>query len=126
MAIARTLLVNPAILVLDDATSAIDVTTEDAIHHAFETLMAHRTTIIIAHRLSTISLADRVLLLEGGRIVASGTHLDLLATEPRYADVLARASADDETAADDEVAAGDADAGAGRAAGRAGGEGAAP
>ena len=89
IAIARTLLVNPRMLVLDDATSAIDVSTEEAIHHALETLMRGRTTLVIAHRLSTISLADRVLLLEGGRIVASGTHSELLATEPRYVDVLA-------------------------------------
>lgn len=90
IAIARTLLVNPRILVLDDATSAIDVTTEEAIHQALETLMEGRTTIVIAHRLSTIALADRVVLLEGGRIVADGTHSELLATEPRYVDVLAR------------------------------------
>jgi ATP-binding cassette subfamily B protein len=92
IAIARTLLVNPRILVLDDATSAIDVTTEESIHEALDTLMTGRTTIVIAHRLSTISLADRVVLLEDGRIVASGTHADLLATEPRYADVLAHAA----------------------------------
>jgi ATP-binding cassette subfamily B protein len=96
IAIARTLLVNPKILVLDDATSAIDVTTEDAIHDALHTLMQHRTTIIIAHRLSTISLAERVLLLDDGRIVATGTHAELMANEPRYSDVLARAADDDE------------------------------
>jgi ATP-binding cassette subfamily B protein len=92
IAIARTLLVNPRILVLDDATSAIDVTTEESIHEALDALMTGRTTIVIAHRLSTISLADRVVLLDDGRIVASGTHADLLATEPRYADVLAHAA----------------------------------
>jgi ATP-binding cassette subfamily B protein len=80
--------------VLDDATSAIDVTTEDAIHDALHTLMQNRTTIIIAHRLSTISLAERVLLLDDGRIVATGTHAELMANEPRYSDVLARASED--------------------------------
>jgi ATP-binding cassette subfamily B protein len=58
--------------------------------------MENRTTIIIAHRLSTISLADRVLLLDNGRIAASGTHTELMATEPRYADVLARAGHDDD------------------------------
>ncbi|HEX7095708.1 MAG TPA: ABC transporter ATP-binding protein, partial [Acidimicrobiales bacterium] len=91
VAIARTLLVNPRILVLDDATSAVDVNTEEAIHQALDTLMEGRTTIVIAHRLSTISLADRVVLLEGGRIVAEGKHTELLETEPRYVDVLAHA-----------------------------------
>jgi ATP-binding cassette, subfamily B, bacterial len=90
IAIARTLLLNPPILVLDDATSAIDVGVEQQIHGALRTLMRGRTTLIIAHRLSTISLADRVLLLSGGAVVADGTHSELLATEPRYAAVLAR------------------------------------
>ena len=90
IAIARTLLLNPPILVLDDATSAIDVGVEQQIHGGLRTLMRGRTTLIIAHRLSTISLADRVLLLEGGAVVADGTHAELLATEPRYAEVLAQ------------------------------------
>jgi ATP-binding cassette subfamily B protein len=98
IAIARTLLVNPPVLVLDDATSAVDVQVEQRIHEALGTLMRGRTTIVIAHRLSTISLADRVALLVDGRIVAEGTHTDLLVSEPRYAEVLAHA---DETAADD-------------------------
>ena len=74
MAIARTLLVNPPILVLDDATSAIDVQVEQRIHASLEGLMADRTTLIIAHRLATISLADRVVLVEDGHVIASGTH----------------------------------------------------
>ncbi|MCP5030056.1 MAG: ABC transporter ATP-binding protein [Actinomycetia bacterium] len=89
IAIARTLLANPAVLVLDDATSAIDVGVEQEIHAALHELTAQRTTLIIAHRLSTIALADRVALIEGGRVVAEGTHSHLLATEPRYVDVLA-------------------------------------
>ncbi len=89
IAIARTLLVNPPILVLDDATSAIDVHVEERIHAALRERLADRSTIVIAHRLSTISLADRVVLLEGGRVVASGPHAELMATEPRYAEVLA-------------------------------------
>jgi ATP-binding cassette subfamily B protein len=91
IAIARTLLVNPRILILDDATSAIDVQVEHEIHGALRTLMEGRTTLIIAHRLSTISLADRVVLLQHGRIAADGTHADLMATVPAYAEVLARA-----------------------------------
>jgi ATP-binding cassette subfamily B protein len=93
IAIARTLLVNPPILVLDDATSAIDVHVEQQIHAALERLFANRTTLIVAHRLSTISLARRVVLVDGGRIVADGTHHELLATEPLYAEVLAQAAA---------------------------------
>jgi len=92
IAIARTLLVNPPVLVLDDATSAIDVRVESAIHDALTTLLEGRTTIVIAHRLSTIALADRVVLLEDGRVAATGTHRELMATEPRYAEVLAHAS----------------------------------
>ena len=91
IAIARTLLVNPPILVLDDATSAVDVQVEQQIHSALRVLMEGRTTLIIAHRLSTISLADRVVLLEGGRIVADGTHAELLESTPLYAEVLAQA-----------------------------------
>ncbi len=91
IAIARTLLANPPILVLDDATSAIDVTVEERIHAALHTLLENRTTLLIAHRLSTIALADRVVLLERGVVVAEGTHSDLLATEPRYVQILAEA-----------------------------------
>jgi len=91
VAIARTLLLNPPILVLDDATSAVDVQVEQQIHDALRVLMQGRTTLIVAHRLSTISLADRVVLLEGGRIVADGTHNELLESVPLYAEVLAQA-----------------------------------
>jgi ATP-binding cassette subfamily B protein len=89
VAIARALLVNPPILVLDDATSAIDVTVEQMIHESLRHQMHGRTTLIVAHRLSTISLAERVVLMEGGRVIADGTHESLLASEPRYAQVLA-------------------------------------
>ncbi len=92
IAIARTLLVNPPILVFDDATSAIDVKVEQQIHAGLTALMEGRTTLIIAHRLSTISLADRVLLLDHQRIVADGTHAELLETTPLYAEVLAQAA----------------------------------
>jgi ATP-binding cassette subfamily B protein len=93
IALARTVLTDPRILILDDATSAIDVRTEEAIHRGLVDLMADRTTIVIAHRLSTISLADRVVLMEGGRVVADGTHAELLATEPRYAAILTQPDA---------------------------------
>lgn len=96
LAIARTLLINPRILVLDDATSAIDVQVEAEIHRTLETLMKDRTTIVIAHRLSTIQLADRVVLVEGGEVVASGTHAELMLTEPRYVEVLAQAEEEEE------------------------------
>jgi ATP-binding cassette subfamily B protein len=89
IAIARTLLVNPRILVLDDATSAIDVHVEQEIHQALERLMTDRTTLIIAHRLSTIALADRVILIGDGQVLADGTHEQLMASEPRYVETLA-------------------------------------
>ncbi|MGH8994483.1 MAG: ABC transporter ATP-binding protein, partial [Acidimicrobiales bacterium] len=95
IAIARTLLVNPPILVLDDATSAIDVQVELTIHAGLKKLMEGRTTLIIAHRLSTISLADRVVLMDEGRIVANGTHAQLMETVPLYADVLAQGEQQD-------------------------------
>jgi ATP-binding cassette subfamily B protein len=91
IAIARTLLVNPRILILDDATSAIDVHVEHEIHGALRTLMEGRTTLIIAHRLSTISLADRVVLLRDGKVFADGNHAELMTTVPEYAEVLAHA-----------------------------------
>jgi ATP-binding cassette, subfamily B, bacterial len=92
IAIARALLINPPILILDDATSAIDVKVEQRIHAGLRVLMEGRTTLIVAHRLSTISLADRVVLLDGGRIVADGTHAELLASTPLYSEILAQAA----------------------------------
>ena len=94
IAIARALIVNPPILVLDDATSAIDVTVEQRIHHSLREQMRGRTTLIVAHRLSTISLADRVVLIEAGRVIADGTHESLLLSEPRYGQVLASQNAE--------------------------------
>jgi len=80
------------------------VKVEQRIHGALRVLMEGRTTLIIAHRLSTISLADRVILLDSGQIVADGTHAELLATTPLYSEVLAQAASEeeDEAATDEE------------------------
>jgi ATP-binding cassette subfamily B protein len=85
LAIARTLLRNPRILVLDEATSALDTTTERAVQDAFDGLARGRTTLIIAHRFSTVQNADRIAVLDHGRVVESGTHTDLLDRDGRYA-----------------------------------------
>jgi ABC-type multidrug transport system fused ATPase/permease subunit len=78
IAIARALLADPRILILDDATSSVDATTEAAIKRGLGEAMADRTTFVIAHRLSTVSLADEVVVMDGGRIVDRGTHEELL------------------------------------------------
>jgi ATP-binding cassette, subfamily B, bacterial len=90
IALARAILADPRVLILDDATSSVDPTKEHEIRDALRTVMAGRTTIVIAHRPATIALADRVVLLDEGRIVAEGTHTELLATSERYRQVLAR------------------------------------
>jgi ATP-binding cassette subfamily B protein len=95
VSIARLLVTDPAILILDDATSSVDVQIEQEIHDALDRVMEGRTTLVIAHRLSTINLADRVVLMERGRIVAAGTHAELMRTEPRYAEVLAHLEEDE-------------------------------
>ena len=79
IALARAILADPRVLILDDATSSVDPTKEHEIRDALKTVMKGRTTIVIAHRTATIALADRVVLLDEGRIVAEGTHLQLLA-----------------------------------------------
>jgi ATP-binding cassette subfamily B protein len=78
VAIARALLADPRILILDDATSSVDATTEGAIKSGLQEAMAGRTTFIIAHRLSTVSLADEIVVIDGGRIVDHGTHEELM------------------------------------------------
>ena len=89
VAIARAILADPAVLVLDDATSAVDATKEREIRAALTTVMSGRTTLVIAHRPATIALADRVAVLEGGRIVEQGTHAELLRSSVRYRALLA-------------------------------------
>jgi ATP-binding cassette subfamily B protein len=89
VAIARAILANPAVLVLDDATSAVDATKEHEIRAALTTVMSGRTTLVIAHRPATIALADRVAVLEGGRIVEQGTHAELVRSSVRYRALLA-------------------------------------
>ena len=84
VAIARALLVRPAILVLDEATSSVDTRTDRAIQRALERLMQERTTIVIAHRLSTIRRVDQIIVVDAGRIVARGTHEELLETSDDY------------------------------------------
>ena len=87
IAIARALLADPRILVLDDATSSVDASTEQAIKQALREVMAGRTTFVIAHRLSTIALADEIVVLEGGRVAARGTHAELLERSALYAEI---------------------------------------
>ena len=90
IAIARALLSDPRILILDDATSSVDASTEQAIKAALREVMAGRTTFVIAHRLSTIALADDIVVLERGRIAARGTHAELLDASPLYAEIAAK------------------------------------
>ena len=89
IAIARAILADPRVLVLDDATSAVDPSKEHEIREAMATVMRGRTTIVIAHRPGTIALADSVILLDGGRVAARGTHDQLLADNAAYREVLA-------------------------------------
>jgi ATP-binding cassette subfamily B protein len=89
IAIARAIVADPRVLVLDDATSAVDPTKEHEIRDALATVMRGRTTLVIAHRPATIELADRAVLLDNGVIAASGTHKELLETNARYREVLA-------------------------------------
>tara|TARA_R100001369_G_scaffold23030_4_gene42336 strand:+ start:2096 stop:3766 length:1671 start_codon:yes stop_codon:yes gene_type:complete len=84
LAIARALLKNPAVLLLDEATSALDAESERLVQQALDRLMVGRTSIVIAHRLATVIAADRLLVLDGGKLVAAGTHAELLTTSALY------------------------------------------
>jgi ATP-binding cassette subfamily B protein len=87
VAIARALLLDPRILILDDSTSSVDTQTERLIQQALDDLMEGRTTFVIAQRLSTVRRADQILVLDQGRIVARGTHDQLLARDGLYREI---------------------------------------
>jgi len=99
VAIARAIVADPRVLVLDDATSAVDPSKEHEIRDAMRTVMEGRTTIVIAHRPGTIALADRIVLIDEGRVVAVGQHRELLDTSERYREVLAAWAVRDDTVA---------------------------
>ena len=94
LALARAIVGRPRVLVLDDPLSALDVHTEARVEEALRPILADRTALVVVHRPSTIALADRAALIDGGRIVATGSHHDLLASEPRYAAILSQAAED--------------------------------
>lgn len=96
LTIARLLIAEPSVVVLDEATSALDSTNESAVQEALTEAMSHRTSLVIAHRLSTVRAADRILVLEGGSVVESGTHTELLAAGGRYTELYETQFADQE------------------------------
>ena len=88
IAIARAIVTDPRVLILDDATASVDAATEREIKRALREVMEGRTTLVIAHRLSTIALADRVIVMEGGRVTAQGSHEELLDDSALYAEIV--------------------------------------
>jgi ATP-binding cassette, subfamily B, heavy metal transporter len=101
VAIARTLLKNPAILIFDEATSALDSKAEQAIQAQLKEIAKNRTTMVIAHRLSTVADAHQIIVLDHGRIVERGTHQALLAADGLYAQMWARQQARKEDEAEE-------------------------
>jgi len=104
--IARALLLNPPILLMDDSTSSVDVETEYLIQQALQATMVDRTSVVIAHRLSTVKNADRIVVLEHGRIVEIGKHEELLALNGIYKRIYDTQLADQEEAAEEAALAG--------------------
>jgi ATP-binding cassette subfamily B protein len=87
IAIARALLLDPRLLILDDSTSSVDLMTEFRIQHALDNLMKGRTSFVIAQRISTVVNADQILVLDNGEVVARGTHEELMEQSPIYAEI---------------------------------------
>jgi ATP-binding cassette subfamily B protein len=94
VAIARAVLANPRILILDDATSSVDASTEQQIKLALREVMRGRTTFVIAHRLSTIALADEIVVLEAGRVIERGNHTELLERSELYREIVEKGMPD--------------------------------
>ena len=88
LSIARAVLKNPEILILDEATSALDTESEKLVQEALNTLLEGRTSIVIAHRLSTIRNADKIIVIEQGRITEEGTHTELISRKGTYAKLI--------------------------------------
>jgi len=103
IALARAILADPRILILDDATSAVDAHTEGAIHDALRDVLADRTTLLIAHRVSTLHLADRIVVLENGRVTEEGTHDELARTSQTYRTLLSGLETEAEAAVGDSI-----------------------